>query len=793
MPPPVERNAAAYTAVFLIMMSNLMLELLLTRIFSATMWYHFAFMAVSIALFGTTVGAVVVHLFPRHFADGRVAARYALLYAISIVACTLVYVQLPVTFGDTWHELAMVTLLYVVIAVPFALSGIFICRALIHAQRVGAVYCADLLGAGFGCAVFVSLMTFSDGPRGALLLAGLGAAGAALAAAAARDRWTRAAGWLCAAASVVVFLGHIDGTNLKIQWSKGHPDGHHAFEKWNAFSRLLVDPLGEEPWAWGLSTRVPSGAYRVDQKRLTIDGTAATVLTAFDGDLSKVEFLQRDVTALAHAIRRGGSVLVIGVGGGRDVLTALSAGHQRIVGAEVNGDILGLLLEGPFAAFTGHLAMRPEVEFVHDEARSYAARTPDRFDIIQASLVDTWAAAANGAYVLSENALYTLEAFRIFLDRLSPDGILSMSRCYLKGQPGETLRLVSLAAAALRERGVEQPQNHLFMARKLPGESAVATLLISTRPFTPSELETLREWCREQDFEELLGPGKSANPAFAKLAGPRESATALQALPIDVTPPRDDRPFFFHMLRMRDVFRADRPTDAVGENILAVATLAWLLLIVVVLSGLFILAPLWLSRRRGAHATHVVSRVVYFTGLGLGFILIELAQMQRLMIALGHPVYGLTVVLFSLLVAAGFGSLWAQRMLGRGASAAWLRRALVGAIVLGAATALAGLTLAQAVEGAPSWLRIAGSIAVLAPLGFVLGIPLASGLALSASDDASYRALYWGVNGAASVCGSVLATILSLAFGITFTFGVGVAAYVVSTGAALVAFPTEPA
>lgn len=784
-----ERHGTQYAAVFLVMMSNLMLELLLTRIFSATMWYHFAFMAVSIALFGTTVGAVVVHIFPRHFASGRVASRYALLYALSIVACVLVQLRLRVTFGDTWQELATVALLYVVIAVPFALSGIFICLALVRAPRVGTVYCADLVGAGLGCALFVPFMAFSDGPRGALLLAALAATGAALMAVAARDRWTLAASGLCAVAFAAAFFGDIDGKHLKVRWAKGGgPDIEHAFEKWNAFSRLLVDPIGQEPFAWGLSTRIVPGEYQVAQKRLTIDGTAATVLTAFDGELAKVAFLKRDVTALAHVIRPPGAVLVIGVGGGRDLLTALVFGHQRVVGVEVNSDILALL-DGQFADFIG-LAGRPDVELIHDEARSYTARSAERFDIIQASLVDTWAAAANGAYVLSENALYTREAFRIFLDHLSADGILTMSRWYLKAQPGEVQRLISLAATALRQRGVAHPRDHLFLARKNPGDVAAATLLISARPFTESELDTLRDWCEAQDFDELFSPRKAVHATFAELAGPQEPTALLKTFPIDITPPGDDRPFFFHMLRMRDALRPDRPTDAVRENAQAVATLAWLLLIVVLLSAVFIMAPLWLGRRRGARATHVFSRLVYFTGLGLGFILIELAQMQRLMIALGHPVYGLTVVLFALLVSAGFGSLWAQRMIGRGAGAAGLRRALVTLIVLAATTAVAGVGLAPILEGAPAWLRIGAAVGVLVPLGFVLGIPLASGLALSAGDDPGYRALYWGINGAASVCGSVLATILSLTFGITFTYGIGVAAYLVSILAALAAFRT---
>jgi SAM-dependent methyltransferase len=771
-----------YAAVFLIMMSNLLLELLLTRIFSATMWYHFAFMAVSIALFGTTVGAVIVQLWPHRFVTAhpwRRAGRCALLYAGSIVACTVLQLRLNVTFGASWDELLTVTALYVLIAVPFTLSGIFICLALLHAEdSLGAVYCADLLGAGVGCALFVPFMAYGGGPRAVLLLAAVAALGAALMASAADDRRTVVASLVCAALCLLAFGAHLDRRGLAVHWAKGNWDRDHAFEKWNAFSRLVVDPMGSVPFGWGLSTEYREYPLPSDQKLLTIDSAAATVLTAFDGDLSKLTYLQWAVTALPHAVRPGGSVLVIGVGGGRDILTALTFGHPRVVGVEVNSDILGLL-DGPFADFTGHLGQRPDVELIHDEARSYVAGSSERFDVIQASLVDTWAAAANGAYVLSENALYTEEAFRIFLSHLEPGGVFSVSRWYFDAQPGESLRLVSLASAALRRQGIQQPQDRLFLVRGSHFDAlSVATLLVGARPFTANEISTLRQWCAMRGFEILLGPGSQSSEIWRQLAGAQEPTAVIESFPLDLRAPTDDRPFFFNMLRLRDAFKVRRgQLDLIVANADAVVALAWLLVLVVTLSALFIVVPLWLGRAGGHPVPQAPLRLVYFVGLGLGFILIELSQMQRLMIALGHPVYGLTVVLFSLLVAAGAGSLWTGRRVRRGARGRWLQGMLLTLLLLAVATALGGVAVAKALEGAAVWMRIGASVLLLAPLGFLLGVPLAMGLALSASDPPGYRAMYWGVNGAASVCGSVLATIVSLSYGITVSYGVGVLAY----------------
>ena len=784
----------SYAGIALVMMSNLMLELLITRIFSATMWYHFAFMAVSIALFGTTVGAVIVHLWPRHFTmenAWRLAARYALAYAASIVACMMVQLQLNVTFGATWSELALWCALYVLVAVPFTLSGVFMCLVLLRAEdRIGAVYGADLIGAAVGCALFVPFAAYGEGPRGVLLLGALAALGAALVALAASDRRTCAAALLGVALCAGVFAGRFDRAGLRVHWVKGAYDKAHAFEVWNAFSRLLVDPISIAPFGWGMSARFHAEDL-VDQAYLTIDGGAGTIMTRFNGDVSQLKHLQWDVTAVVYVIRPHGPVLVIGAGGGRDILTALSFGHDRVVGVEVNGDILDLL-RGRFADFTGHLDRRPDVQLVHDEARSYAARTDERFEVIQASLVDTWAAAANGAYVLSENALYTQEAFRIFLDRLSPDGIFSLSRWYVDAQPGETLRLLSLASTVLRQRGVVRVQDHLFLVHNVrQGRPTVATLLISPRPFTTDDIEKLRQWCDAKGFEVLLAPGTIADATLGQLAGEQAPSGLLATYPIDLSAPTDDRPFFFNMLRLRDAFWANGiQPDVVRANARAVVTLAWLFVVMVALSAVFILGPLWFGRATARDVQHARSRIVYFAGLGFGFILIELALMQRLMMTLGHPVYGLTVVLFSLLVAAGLGSLWTQRVVRRGGGAAWLPRALLVLLLVATLTAVGGLATARALEGAPTWLRIIGSVLLLLPLGFFLGMPLATGLALSAGDPAGYRALYWGVNGAASVCGSVLATMLSLAWGVTATFGAGVIMYAICLGAARTAFTT---
>src|SRR5206468_7955533 len=258
--------------------------------------------------------------------------------------------------------------------------------------------------------------------------------------------------------------------------------------------------LGGQPFGWGLSPRYRA-QQEIGQLYLDIDSGAATVITKFDGNLNAVEHLKYDVTALAHYVRKPTSVLVIGVGGGRDILTSLVFGHQRIVGVEINPDILGVLTNR-FTEYAGRLQQNPAVTLVNDEARSYIARTPEKFGIIQASLIDTWAASSAGAYVLTENGLYTKEAWRTFLDHLAPDGILTMSRWYYEAQPAETLRLTALATSSLMDIGVADPRQHIIIVRN----QDVATIMVAKRPFSAADIDTVTTISKAMEFQPVLTP-----------------------------------------------------------------------------------------------------------------------------------------------------------------------------------------------------------------------------------------------------------------------------------------------
>jgi hypothetical protein len=574
---------------------------------------------------------------------------------------------------------------------------------------------------------------------------------------------------------------------LRLTWIKGVREPRPLYERWNSFSYIRVrgDPRrSAPPVGWGLSPAYPPDRT-VGELFLDIDASAMTILTRADGRPGALMHLTHNVTSLAHYVRRDARVLIVGSGCGRDVLTALAFDQRSVLALEINQDILATV-NGRFGAFTGPLDRDPRVTFVNDEARSWLARSRAEFDIIQASLVDTWAATAAGAFVLTEHALYTLEAFDVFLDRLAPDGILTMTRWYFRDAPGVTYRLTALAQAALRRRGVADPRRHLVVARKLgerPGDrdapEGLGTLLVGKRPFSPEEVGVIQRVTRALGFELMLAPSSAADPVLATLAGAGADAV-IAGSPLDISPPTDDRPFFFHMLRLRDVLRGGLwGHGLMTSNPSAVEALGVLLLVVVTLTALAIVVPLLLTTGTGALRGGGLP-VLFFAGIGLGFMLVEVSQMQRLIIFLGHPTYGLSVVLFALLLAGGLGSYWTEARgapLGPRGAAARLGGLLLVLGVFGAATP----AVIAAFQAATTSLRIAVAVAMLLPVGFCLGTALPLGLGLASRRWASLTPWLWGINGATSVCASVLAVAISMTAGIAAAFWTGFGCYVVAT------------
>lgn len=776
----IQPGPRVYAALFLVAFATVMFEILLTRILSITMWYHFAFMAISVAMLGMTVGALAVFLGPeawRAQSPRPAMAWSALLFALTAVPAVLFHVGIELP--DLNVSTAPVLWAFAIATVPFVFSGVFVCLALTRfARSTGRLYAADLSGAALGCLGVVLALGPLDGVGAAFACAAASALGGALL----LEGRARFAGALvaCALGGAALWAGWqlaVEGrAAFPIRYAKGNVQQAPEIERWNAFSRIAVYDEGADApiVAWSLS-----GAYRgplsVRSRWLMIDSVAGTPLIAFDGDLRKVDYLRWDLTNFPHHLRSGASVAIVGSGGGRDILAARLFGQRNVVGIEINPDIVDLLTHR-YAGYTGHLERLPGVTIVTDEARSYLARTRQRFDILQLTFVDTFAASAAGAFALTENSLYTREAWKLFVERLTRDGLIAVTRAV----PAETQRLVSLARAALLDNGVRTPERHIVLlanqrAERPPSWGNMGLLLVSRRPYPEDELRRIEHLAADMQFEVELMPGrKPATPLLETLATGRGLDELRDSQTLNYEAPTDNSPFFFNMLQLRHWTTLRRAAGYSSINYKAVEILMDLLLGVASATLACIVAPLLLARHRISSAAWPL--LGYFAAIGTGFMLIEISMMQRLIIFIGQPVYALSVILFALLLAAGVGSALSGRVpdrrLGAGAAAALL-------MVLAGLTC-AGLLLPWllgAYAAAETPVRLAASAGLLALMGLGMGTAFPLGMRIALASQPGIAPWLWGINGATSVLASVLAVVVAMAIGISVSYWGGVACY----------------
>ena len=770
------------------------------------MYYHFAFVAISVTMFGMAVGAVVVFLRPAVFVPDRVVPQLALgtaLFALAILLSYLTHLAIPFLIEPSLVSAYALALTYAALSVPFVLSGVVVSLALTRfPAQVSALYAADLTGAALGCVIVGPLMRLADAPSAVIATAAVTAVAAALFAseAVSRSPSPSARGRLsqgCAALAVLLTAAAIahgaaarhNAGWLRLMWVKGQYEARPLVERWNSFSRIRVIGDAERairPSGWGLSSALPPDRT-AHELHLDIDSYAGTELTRYDGNPGSVDHLKYDVTNVAHYLRPDSRVIVVGTGGGRDVLSALAFNQKQVTGVEINEGIIDLV-NRRFGDFTGHLDRDSRVRFVNDEARSYLARLQDRADIIQISLIDTWAATASGAFVLTENSLYTVEAWRIFLEHLAPAGILSVSRWYYADRPGEVYRLATLASTALIQMGVNRPGDYYAIVRARPAAAhnapdGVGTMLLSREPLSAHDLDVLESVAARMHFEIVQSPRFSADETFAAIANADRLHDAVARHPLNISAPTDDTPFFFHMLRLRDVFNTARWHDQgiVRFNMTAVGVLGVLMLTVTLLTVACIVVPLALAGPSAlAGRPRIRSHLVYFAAIGFGFMLIEISQVQRLTIFLGHPVYSLSVVLSSLLLASGFGSLFT----GIVRLEVQRRRLMLLGLLIAVLIAFGAITPAviRQFEAAATPLRIAISVAILLPIGFFMGMAFPIGMKRALAAAPSIAPWLWGVNGAASVCASVLVVVIALGAGISTAFWVGTVCYLVALG-----------
>lgn len=765
---PPFRQIPFYFGLFLVAGAALALEVLDTRLLSVLTWYSLAFLVIAMGLFGLTVGAVYVYLRADDYTPDKLAsqlARDSLKLALAIPIGYLGLLLVPLRLAPVGTTVPLVLVFSAILALPFIPAGVVITAALTRSKLpIGRVYAVDLLGAALGAALVVFLLEVVDGGTAILSMGAVSALAAYAFALSGQDRpGARRSLLAFLALSLLCLVNFSTPNGLVPLWVKGKAEDRAHLEKelWTSHSRVHVTKVTEaQPAMWGAGHRCRGRLPKVEQRGIVIDGDAFTPLYHAENGIEALSFLECDVTNAAHFIRPKGPVAVIGVGGSRDIQSAFYFGHEEVVGIEVNRRLIETVL-GPMGEPT-RIREREGLEIFHDEARSFLARHPSRkFQVIQASLIDTWASTGAGALALSENGLYTLEAWRMFLNRLEPGGVLTMSRW-----TGEAPRLASLAVASLIERGVSRPRDHIALI----AVDYILTIVVSNEPLSDRDLMTLRAVSKTKGFELIALPGlPDADPELSPIldATSPEALAAVTLTPLlDLRPPTDERPFFFHLLRMRGMFSKDAATKggALEGNRIAAAALGLSLFSSLILAIVAICWPLWKRARPSGRTGPILwTGIGYFALIGTGFMLAEIALLQRLSIVLGHPTYGLVVVLGSMVASAGIGSLLSEKLpLHRGPWALGFPLVLSAIIILIAGLLPKGAALA---EPAGLGLRIGFSVAVTSTLGLALGMAFPAGMRMTRGildDEAPWL---WGINGVTSVLSSSIAMAIAISFG----------------------------
>src|SRR5579859_5853609 len=589
----------------------LLLELALTRLFSVVLFYHFAFLAISIALLGLGAGGVFAYLLKARLsklATRTVAAYLCSANAIVVVGMLEVVLHVPVALNVSGRNFLRLTELYLAAAVPFFLTGLLF--SIIFARetsRIPRLYGADLCGGALACLAVVPLLNWVGGPN-VILVSGI-----ALASAAAIWAETRAArrnAAVLALALVVLIAANHSGRLIDVVYAKGmfRDPAWVEFAHWNALSRVEVDRQGQA-------------------KAIVIDADASTYI--MNADVSQWHntaweaALMSAPPALANVLRPHGEFAIIGPGGGVDVLRAVANGSPSVTGIEINPIIATTIMRGRYADYSQHLYERPEVHIHVNDGRSFLRSSPQRFDVVQMTLVDTWASTAAGAFALSENNLYTVEAFREYFDHLKPDGMIAITRWEFR-EPREALRVVSVATEALHYLGVVNPENHFIVVSQgsLDEDGIPVVVLAKKTPFTiPEESAVTAHFDRYSELDPLYLPSQPGNNPFSELIASNNPQSFARTYNYNVAPVSDNAPFFFFTMKPGQILAGTRHGIDWKVN-LGVLVLLLVLAVSLLAVLAFLVLPLALA---GGKSRQSPLPLFYFVAVGLGYILVEIA------------------------------------------------------------------------------------------------------------------------------------------------------------------------
>lgn len=805
-------NLLFLVAVAIISASALAYEILLMRLFSIIQWHHFAYMIISLALLGYGISGVFLALNRDRLTQSFPSAIMAnmLLFSLSAPVCFLLAQQIPFNPAEIlWTPVQLLYLcsIYLILTLPFFFAANVIGLSFYqYKDQVSFIYAADLFGAGLGSAGVI-LLLFMVFPQKILTVLIVSGVVAALIASnyGFREQRDSTNQWL---SSPVIIIGiavilvltalttlnvspyksqnqllRVPGTKIIARYSS--PLGVISVVK-NA-----VTPLRHAP---GLSLNATTEPP--EQLAVFTDADNMTAITRYNGNPETVSYLDQTTSALPYHLKQLTDILILGAGTGSDILQANYHTIKHIDGVELNPQVIDLVKE-KYADFAGHLYSSGNVNLHVGEARGYLAATKKNYDLVNISLLDAFGASAAGLYSMAENYLYTEQAIQEYLQHVSPGGYLSFTR-WVKIPPRDEIKLLTTVINALKNINVRQPGSQIIMIRSWQ----TSTLIVKNGIISAEEISRLKQFCNERSFDPVYYPGISEPEvnlfniqqqpylyqAVMALTGDKSGAF-IDDYKFNIEAATDDQPYLFHFFKWRTLPEILPLLDSGGTFLLESG---YLLLIAALLQAIFaslllIALPLWLWKSKlgikpesGSH----LRVLVYFSCLGLAFLFIEIAFIQKFILILHHPLYAITVVLSTFLLTAGAGSYFSKKLSGSTEKSTFMLPM--------AAIALLSISYSLGFESITGFLLEAGdltryvfSICLIAPLGFCMGMPFPMGLDKISQTTPALIPWAWGINGCASVISAILATLIAMQFGFTVLIFLAIALY----GLAALCFP----
>jgi len=798
----LEGKYGIWFSLFLLSIATLAFEIDLTRLFSVTQFYHFAFMIVSIALLGFGASGTALTIFPS-LQNGPPAQRlsqFGFAAGFSILLAFLLTNWFPFdSFSIAWdrRQVWILVLHYSALASPFFFSGMALGLLLsVAPQSAGTTYAVNLLGSAVGCLIALAAPSYLGG-EGAVTLSIALASLAGIISTFSLHSFSR---FLILVTSGVFLFSILDlglrvaGTSpftllqlrispyKSLSYALQNPGSRVIQSYWNASSRVDVVRSSSLHSLPGLSYRYLEPLPSMDG--LLVDGDDLSPIPQLETDAAFASYLPNAVAFDLRGFNAAqpkpqASVLIFEPRGGLDILTALAMGSGQAVATEIN----------PLIVNAAPIYDDPRVQVYEESERSFLRRVRSKYDVIVLSLASSYHPVRSGAYTLAEDHRYTIESFDEALAHLNPDGLLVATR-WLQDPPSEDLRLFALAVTVLEKNNAD-PRAQIVAFRGFN----TATILVKNGVFTSEELSSIRAFLAERAFDLTYAPDVQLEETnqynilpeskyyltYVSLLDANPRATFYDNYEYDVRPPTDDHPFFGHYFKwtqapqvIAEFGRAWQPFGGAGYFVIVA-----LLVLAIILAAALILLPVAVLKRpsRAIASPFQMRNLFYFGLLGFAFLFVEIPLLQRFILYLGQPTYAFTTVLFSLLFFSGLGSRLSNRIP--------LRLSLPTLVILILVAPLLFPRLFAWTLGLPLTMRLGLTVLVLSPLGLLMGVPFPAGIRLMKREQAQSPGKeatgsvpwVWAVNGAASVVASILSALLALTFGFSSVLRLGAFCY----------------